>query len=111
MTNKGNIRVVAVIRVTIKNLKGLVPDTSMASICSVTRMEPNSAPIPEPIRPAHIKAVMIGPISLIIEILTIEGIQETAPNSCRVGLVCKVKTRPMIKFVMSTNNNDLFPML
>ncbi len=80
-TKIGSIKVVAKIRVTTKYLKGFVPDTSMASICSVTFMEPNSAPIPEPIRPAQIKAVIIGPISLIIEILTIEGIQETAPNS------------------------------
>jgi hypothetical protein len=38
-----------------------VPETSIASICSVTRMDPSSAP--EPMRPAQIKAVIIGPIS------------------------------------------------
>jgi hypothetical protein len=50
------------IRVTTKYLNGLVPETSIASICSVTRMDPSSAPIPEPMRPAQIKAVIIGPI-------------------------------------------------
>ena len=60
----GNITILKT-RVTTKNLKGFVPETSIASICSVTFMEPNSAPILEPILPAQIKAVIIGPISLI----------------------------------------------
>ena len=85
-TNKGNIKVVATILVTTRYLKGLVPETSMASICSVTRMEPSSAPIPEPIFPAQISAIITGPISLTIEILTMEGIQDSAPNSIKVGL-------------------------
>ena len=48
-TRIGSIVVVAKILVTTKYLKGFVPETSIASICSVTRMEPNSAPIPEPV--------------------------------------------------------------
>lgn len=92
--SRGNIRVAALIRVTTKYLNGLVPETSMASICSVTRIEPNSAPIPEPIRPAHINAVIIGPISRIIEMLTMEGIQATAPKSSKVGLDCKSENKP-----------------
>ena len=101
--------VVASIRVTTRYLKGFVPETSMASICSVTRMEPNSAPIPEPILPAQIKAVIMGPISLIIEILTIDGIQETAPNSCSVGLDCRSKTKPIINPVTATKRRERLP--
>ena len=108
-TKIGSIKVVAKIRVTTKDLKGFVPETSMASICSVTLMEPNSAPIPEPIRPAHIRAVIMGPISRMIEILTILGIQDSAPNSCNVGLDCKSKTNPIINPVTPTKSRDRFP--
>lgn len=105
----GNIKVIAKIRVTTKYLKGLFPDTYIASICSVTRMEPNSAPIPEAIRPAQIRAVITGPISLTIDIPTIFGIHETAPNSIRVGRDCKVSTKPKIKPVNPTKNQESTP--
>jgi hypothetical protein len=72
-------------------------------------MDPSSAPIPEPMRPAQIKAVIIGPISRIIEILTMDGIHDTAPNSRRVGRDCKVKTKPMMNPVTATNNKERFP--
>jgi len=110
-TKTGNIKVVAKIRVTTKYLNGFVPETSIASICSFTRIEPISAPIPEPILPAQIKAVIMGPISLMMEILTIEGIQETAPNFSNVGLDCSVKTNPIINPVTLTNNKERFPIL
>jgi hypothetical protein len=69
-------------------------------------MDPSSAPIPEPMRPAQIKAVIIGPISRIIEILTMDGIHDTAPNSRRVGRDCKVKTKPMMNPVTATNKKS-----
>jgi hypothetical protein len=72
-------------------------------------MDPSSAPIPEPMRPAQIKAVIIGPISRIIEILTMDGIHDTAPNSRRVGRDCKVNTKPMMNPVTATNNKERFP--
>src|SRR5688572_28162963 len=53
-TRIGTISVVAITRVTTKYENGLVPDTSMASICSETCMLPNSAPILEPNFPAQI---------------------------------------------------------
>ena len=81
----------------------------MASICSVTLIEPNSAPKLEAIRPEQIKAVITGHNSLTMEIPTILGIQDTSPNSIRVGLVCNVSTKPMIKPVVATNRSDRFP--
>jgi hypothetical protein len=76
-----SIKVVAMIRVTTKYLNGLVPETSIAST-NLQRMDPSSAPIPEPMRPAQIKAV-IGPISELSK-YTMDGIHDT-PNSRRVG--------------------------
>ncbi len=108
-TKIGSIKVAANTRVTTRYLKGFVPETSMASICSVTRMDPISAPMPEPILPAQINAVMIGPISRIIETLTIAGIQEAAPNCSKVGRDCNVKTSPIINPVVATRNKERFP--
>src|SRR5690554_7249218 len=85
ITSNGSIKVTANIRVTTKYLNGFVPEISIASICSVTRIEPSSAPIPEPILPAQIRAIITGPISLTIDILIIEGIQASAPKSAKVG--------------------------
>lgn len=83
--SKGTIIVDAMTLVTTRYLKGLVPETSIASICSVTRIDPSSAPIPDPIFPAQISAVITGVISLTNETETMEGSNETAPNSTNVG--------------------------
>ncbi|MNR14078.1 hypothetical protein D3C85_1305300 [compost metagenome] len=70
-------------------------------------MEPNSAPIPDEILPAQIKAVITGAISLISESATIPGNQDSAPNLTNVGLDCNVRTKPIMKPVMATKGNDL----
>jgi hypothetical protein len=51
-------------RVTTRYCTGLAPDTSIASICSVTFILPSSAPMLDAILPAQIMAVITGPISL-----------------------------------------------
>ena len=83
----GIVSVVAKTRVVTRYLNGLMADTSIASICSVTFMEASSAPIPDPILPAHIRAVITGPISRTMAMPTMEGIHDAAPNSTSVGLV------------------------
>ena len=93
----GCINVEAIIRVTTKNLKGLVAETSIASICSVTRIEPNSAPILEPTFPAVIKAVTNGANARTTAMEIREGSQELAPNVESEGRDCLVKTIPVIK--------------
>ncbi len=44
-------------------LMGSAPSAAMASICSVTRIEPSSAVMPEPMRPPTVSAVSTGPSS------------------------------------------------
>src|SRR3954467_11367080 len=95
--NMGIITEVAITRVTTKNLNGLVADTSIASICSVTFIEPNSAPILEPTLPAQMSAVTSGANALMMAIEISEGSQEEAPNVCKEGRDCLVKTSPVIK--------------
>src|SRR5690606_25750983 len=96
IVNMGMVIVVAKTRIHTKYLNGLVADTSMASICSVTRIDPSSAPILEPTFPAAIKAVMRGANALKIAIETKEGSQEVAPNSASEGRDCLVNTIPVI---------------
>ncbi len=105
--NTGTIKVVASMRVTTRYCTGLAPDTSMASICSVTFMLPSSAPMPEPILPAHMIAVIIGPISRTIDTANDLGSMLKAPKLTRVGLSCNAKTNPIINAVVPTSIKDL----
>src|SRR6187551_2145150 len=93
-TKRGTISVVASTLVTTKYLYGLIAETSIASICSVTFIEPNSAPILDAIFPAQIKAITTGTISRTNESPTILGNQDSAPNLTNVGRDCIVSTNP-----------------
>src|ERR1700743_1814639 len=101
--------VVAIIRVQTRNLNGLVPDTSIASICSVTRMEPSSAPILDPTLPAAIMAVISGANARIMAIEINDGSHDVAPNSDSDGRDCLVKIRPTINPVTDIMVNDRTP--
>src|ERR1700744_1154948 len=92
-----------------KYLKGLVPDTSIASICSVTLIEPNSAPILDPTLPAAISAVINGASALIIAIDTNDGNQDCAPKFSSEGRDCLVKIRPVTKPVNVISVNERTP--
>ncbi len=107
--NIGIVIVEARTRVATKYLKGLIADTSIASICSVTFIEPNSAPILEPTFPAQIKAVTNDASALTIAIEISDGNQDVAPNSANEGLDCFVKTIPVTKPVRVMRGNDLSP--
>ena len=86
-----------------------MPETSIASICSVTFIDPSSAPIPDPTFPAQIKAVTNGPSAFTIAIPMSEGNQEVAPKSSRDGRDCLVKTIPMINPVNEISGNARKP--
>src|SRR3546814_5933765 len=87
--------VVANTRLTTKKLNGLVPDTYMASICSVTFMEPSSAPICEPTLPDAIKAVTSGASARMMAMDINAGNHEVAPNSASDGRDWLVNTIPV----------------
>src|SRR5690606_13981317 len=105
----GILMVVANTRLTTKNLNGLVPDTSIASICSVTFMEPNSAPIWEPTLPEAMSAVTNGARARIIAMDINAGNHEVAPNSANDGRDWLVNTIPVIKPVNEIRGNDFHP--
>src|SRR5260370_634495 len=58
MVSTGSIAMVPRTRGTTSFLIGSVPSARMALICSVTSIEPNSEPMPEPTRPAAIIAIV-----------------------------------------------------
>ena len=65
-----------------------------------------SAPMLEPIFPAHTSATITGPISRIMLIPTIAGNHDSAPKRASVGRDCKVSTKPIIKAVKPTNGSE-----
>ena len=67
-------------RDTTRYLNRLVPNTSIASICSVTFIKPNSAPMLEPFFHAQIRAVNAGPISHINDIPMISDMNTEVQN-------------------------------
>ena len=101
--------VVASIRVTAKYLNGLTADTSMASICSVTFIEPNSAPILEPTLPEQISEVTKDAKARTIAIEIREGNHEVAPNSANDGRDCLVKTIPVTNPVKVIKASERHP--
>jgi hypothetical protein len=103
-------KLIIITLVTTRNLNGLAPETSMASICSETFIKPNSAPILDPTFPAAIRAVISGGRARTIAMEIKEGNQEVAPNSDREGGDCFVNTIPAIKPVKVMIASYLYPM-
>src|SRR3954466_9261315 len=99
----------AITRVVTKYLKGLMADTSMASICSVTFIEPNSAPMLEPTLPAQISAVTSEPSALTMAMEISDGSHEVAPNVSSDGRDCFVNTIPVIKPVSVISGSAFKP--
>lgn len=84
-------------------------ETSMASICSVTFIEPNSAPILDPTFPEQMREVTNEARALTIAIEINEGSQEVAPNSAKDGRDCFVNTMPVTKPVKLIKGSDKHP--
>ncbi len=76
----GAISVVAMTRGTTSLRSGSVPRARSALTWSVTTIDPSSAAMPDPTRPANISAVSTGPSSRIIEALTSRPTSVRAPN-------------------------------
>jgi phospholipid/cholesterol/gamma-HCH transport system permease protein len=90
-------------------LIGSVPRVLRASICSVTRMDPIWAAIPEPTRPATISPASTGPSSRIIDPATRRPMYIVAPNWAICTLDCSASTIPVKNPVSSTMPSDFTP--
>jgi len=96
-------------RVMTRKWKGFNAATSSASICSVTRIDPISAPIPAPRRPASTSEVITGPISFTTDKANMLGSTASAPNRTRVPRLCMASTTPMASPVMEVSRKLLDP--
>jgi len=81
----------------------------MASICSVTFMDPSSAPIPAATRPLTTKPVITGPVSFSSENTITAGSMDFAPNRVKLSRVCRAKTTPVAAPANATKTNDREP--
>ena len=79
MVSIGSITQVAIMRGVTSFWIGSVPSARMASICSVTFMEPSSLAMPEALRPATSSAVSTGPSSRTSVMATIWPTWSVAP--------------------------------
>src|SRR4051812_47428240 len=88
---------------------GSVPSARMASICSVTTMEPSSLAMPDEFRPATIRLVSTGPSSRTMEVETSWPTSVIDPKRCNVLEVCSASTAPVKKPVNTTIGSEPTP--
>jgi hypothetical protein len=81
----------------------------MASICSVTFIEPSSAPMPAPTRPLTTNPVTIGPISWMIEYRMAAGSMDFAPKCSRLLRLSSARTVPTAAPARATRGSDFDP--
>src|ERR1019366_1380685 len=106
---KNNMKTVETTRGATSFFMGSVPKARMASICSVTTMDPSSLAIPDAFRPATIKPVSTGPNSRTMESDTNWPISVIEPNRCNVFALCTASTAPVKKPVRTTMGRDPTP--
>ena len=109
MVRKKSVKMVAKRRGVTSFFSGSVPRARMASICSVTIMEPSSLAIPEALRPETMRLVSTGPSSLIIERLTSSPVIAVAPNCAREEADCSASTPPVKNPVRITMGREPMP--
>src|ERR1700691_3432513 len=81
----------------------------MASICSVTFIDANSAPMPAPTRPLTTRPVMMGPVSWITEKTMAAGSSDLAPNRVRLYRASMESTIPVAAPARATSGKDFDP--
>src|ERR1700691_966977 len=107
--NNGSIKMHANTRVAARYLYGSTAEAVIASICSVTFMDPSSAPIPAPARPLTTNPVITGPLSLTMENTMMAGRNDLAPNRTRLSRVSSDSTTPMADPASATNGRESAP--
>ena len=109
MLRKNSMTTLAMTRGVTSFLVGSTPMARMASICSVTFMEPSSLAMPLELRPATIRPVSTGPSSRTMESETSLPVSDSEPNCCSVLEVCSASTAPVKKPVRITMGSEPTP--
>src|SRR5262249_20217195 len=107
--NSGIATIAASTLVAARYFSGLTADASIESICSVTFIDPSSAPIPAPTRPDATSAVMIGPVSLINEKTITVGRNPFAPKRIKLSRICNDITTPVAAPASAINGIEFAP--
>ena len=89
---------------------GSVPRARMASICSVTIIEPSSLAMPEALRPATTSPARSGPSSRTTPIATNSPMRVCAPKRAKVVALFSANATPMKKQEDKTIDNEPKPM-
>ena len=92
MVSSGSMVTDAIMRGVTSLRVGSVPKARMALICSETTMEPSSEAMPEPMRPATIRAARTGPNSRI----------RVSETSCPVMLTAPYLRRALSDWIPNT---------
>ena len=82
----------------------------MASICSVTFIEPSSLAMPEALRPAIMSEVSTGPSSRTRVMETTIPVLPTCPYCASARDICRAMTAPLKKPVSTTMGRLPTPM-
>ena len=107
--SRGRATTQARIRVTARYLNASTADASSASICSVTRMAPSSAPMPAPTRPDIRSPVVSGPVSRMSAIARPAGIIASAPKRSSDARVCIESTTPIARPELAMSGTERQP--
>ena len=81
----------------------------MASICSVTTMEPSSLAMPDALRPATMRPVISGPSSVTMPMETSCPMRVMPPNRCSVFAEFRARSAPMERPVSTTIGREPTP--
>ncbi len=109
IVNSGSITQVAITRGVTSFCIGSVPSARMASICSVTFIDPNSLAIPVELRPATMIAVSTGPSSRTSVSDTSVPVFPTWPYCDRARDICSAITAPLKEPIMTTTGSEPTP--
>jgi hypothetical protein len=107
--SSGSATTQAMMRVTARNLNASTALASSASICSVTRIAPSSAPMPAPTRPESSRPVVRGPVSRTSAMASPAGIIASAPNRSSEARVCIESTTPMASPDVAMSGSERHP--
>ena len=110
MVSSGSMTAVAIRRGVTSFCIGSVPSARMASICSVTFMEPSSLAMPVELRPATMMAVSTGPSSRTRVSDTSVPVLPTWPYWESARDICSAMTAPLKKPIMTTMGSEPTPM-
>ena len=111
MVRKSSVVTVATMRGVTSLRIGSTPNARIASICSVTTMEPSSLAMDDALRPETMMPVSTAPSSRIMDVLTNRPVTAVAPKEASVAADWTASTPPVKNPAKITMVADPTPMI